>query len=101
MFPFPNTKHSRSWKFTSSLEKIANFNCHPKKYEFLDNRLAGIYEEILSKLDIKIIHINHLINLLVEINDLGKVELSNITKDLSNKIVYIYALLPLHIPSFL
>ena len=50
------------WKFTSSLEKIANFNCHPKKYEFLDNRLAGIYEEILSKLDIKIIHINHLIN---------------------------------------
>lgn len=24
--------------------------------------LAGIYEEILSKLDIKIIHINHLIN---------------------------------------
>lgn len=33
------------WKFTSSLEKIANFNCHPKKYEFLDNRLAGIYEE--------------------------------------------------------
>ena len=27
---------------------------------------------------------------MVEINDLGKVELSNITKDLSNKIVYIY-----------
>ena len=48
--------------YLNSLEKIANFNCHPKKYEFLDNRLAGIYEEILSKLDIKIIHINHLIN---------------------------------------
>ena len=31
-----------------------------------------------------------LINKLVDINDEGKVELSNIAKDLSNKIVYIY-----------
>ena len=23
-----------SWKFTSSLEKIANFNCHPKNMNF-------------------------------------------------------------------
>ena len=42
-------------------------------------------------------NINHLINLLVEINDIGKVELSNITKDLSNKIVYIYDNLVTHI----
>ncbi len=50
------------WKSDSSLEKIANFNYHPKEYEFLDSNLANIYEEILSKLDIKVIHINHLIN---------------------------------------
>ena len=28
--------------------------------------------------------------MLVEINDIGKMELSNITKDISNRIVYIY-----------
>ena len=44
------------WKLNSKLEKIANY---PK---FLDTNLASIYNKILSKLDIKIIHINHLIN---------------------------------------
>ena len=46
------------WNLDSKLEKIANY----PKDEFLDKNLASIYEEILSKLDIKIIHINHLIN---------------------------------------
>ena len=46
------------WILDSKLEKIANYS----KDEFLDKNLASIYEEILSKLDIKIIHINHLIN---------------------------------------
>ncbi|WP_299524556.1 glycosyltransferase [uncultured Methanobrevibacter sp.] len=50
------------WKVDSTLEKIANFNYHPEKYEFSNSKLADIYEEILSKLDIKIVHINHLIN---------------------------------------
>ena len=50
------------WKFDSTLEKIANFNYHPKEHEFFDEKLASIYDEILSKLDIKVIHINHLIN---------------------------------------
>lgn len=50
------------WKVGSTLEKIANFNYHAEKHEFLDSKLATIYEEILSKLDIRIIHINHLIN---------------------------------------
>ena len=50
------------WMQDSKLEKIANFNYHPEEYEFLDSKLASIYDEILSKLSIKIIHINHLIN---------------------------------------
>ena len=46
------------WCLNSKLEKIANY----PKDDFLDNKLPSVYDEILSKLDIKIIHINHLIN---------------------------------------
>lgn len=52
--------------------------------------IANINQDLANDLRTSRKNINHLINLLVEINDLGKVELSNITKDLSNKIVYIY-----------
>lgn len=44
------------WTADSSLEKIANWNI------LSVNELDGIYDEILSKLDIAVVHINHLIN---------------------------------------
>lgn len=49
-----------------------------------------INKELADELKTSKRNIDKLINLLVEINDIGKIELSNITKDLSNKIVYIY-----------
>ena len=52
--------------------------------------IGNINQDLANDLRTSRKNINHLINLLVEINDIGKVELSNITKDLSNKIVYIY-----------
>lgn len=67
------------WKYDSKLEKLKNWpvsyksdfsliddnemiitNNHEKL--FYNNNLAKIYDEILSKLDISFIHINHLIN---------------------------------------
>lgn len=52
--------------------------------------MKNINNDLSQDLHICKKNINYLINLLVEINDLGKIELSTIAKDLSNKIVYIY-----------
>lgn len=68
------------WHFNHSLEKIANYNVSfNTNYSIIDNsdniidsnsfekqlfsnQLAIIYNEILSKININIVHINHLIN---------------------------------------
>lgn len=52
--------------------------------------ISTMNKDLANDLKVSKKNINHLINLLVEINDIGKTELSNITKDLSNRIVYIY-----------
>lgn len=68
------------WNFNDSLEKIANYNiAFDTDYSVIDNDgnvitddnfdelffsedLAIVYSQILSKLDITLVHINHLIN---------------------------------------
>ena len=50
------------WVNNSGLEKIANYDVCDVEDDFHSKKLAGIYFEILSKLNIDIVHINHLIN---------------------------------------
>lgn len=78
------------WEYNNKLTKLANWNeqyCNihslidldksskiiSKNFEkeFFNPKLASIYEEILSKLDIDFIHINHLINHSFDIFDIA------------------------------
>ena len=97
----------------TGLQNFEKFLDNPTKYQYHtsdigDQRKMNLNDETMSTFHnvIKTVDtINHelavdlrkgkrnldvLINKLIEINDEGKVELSNIAKDISNKIVYIY-----------
>lgn len=50
------------WKYDSKFTKLGHWNISYNKNNSFNPDLAAIYEEILLKLDINIIHINHLIN---------------------------------------
>ena len=62
---------------------ISTFNNVIKTIDTINQDLAIDLRKAKKNLDL-------LIKKLIEINDEGKVELSNIAKDISNKIVYIY-----------
>ena len=62
---------------------ISTFNNVIKTIDTINQDLAIDLRKAKKNLDI-------LIKKLIEINDEGKIELSNIAKDISNKIVYIY-----------
>ena len=64
-------------------ETISTFNNVIKTIDTINQDLAIDLRKAKKNLDI-------LIKKLIEINDEGKIELSNIAKDISNKIVYIY-----------
>lgn len=51
------------WEYDSKFTKVGHWNIVGyDKNQFFNSDLAAIYEEILLKLDINVIHINHLIN---------------------------------------
>lgn len=62
---------------------MSTFNNVIKTVDTINQDLANDLRKGKRNLDV-------LINKLIEINDEGKMELSNIAKDISNKIVYIY-----------
>ena len=62
---------------------VSTFNNVIKTVDTINQDLANDLRKGKRNVDV-------LINKLIEINDEGKVELSNIAKDISNKIVYIY-----------
>ena len=64
-------------------ETVSTFNNVIKTVDTINQDLAIDLRKGKKNLDV-------LIKKLIEINDEGKVELSNIAKDISNKIVYIY-----------
>ena len=67
----------------SSDETAATFNNVIKTVDTINQDLAIDLRKGKKNLDV-------LIKKLIEINDEGKVELSNIAKDISNKVIYIY-----------
>lgn len=50
------------WNYKGSFDKIAHWDIPVSEHNISHPQLTKIYEEILQKLDIDVIHINHLIN---------------------------------------
>lgn len=66
-----NSEEVELWEYDSKFNKLGHWNISYDDNQLFNSDLAAIYEEILLKLDINIIHINHLINHSFDIFDLA------------------------------